>query len=299
MKILISGATGFIGSHLIPFLENKGHEIYSLVLGNDSSEDKIKWNPLKGSIDRDKIPQIDAVINLAGANIASGRWTRKKKQLIKDSRLISTKVLVDTLKALDIKPKVWINASAVGIYGHRGVYDNKEDDKPSDDFLAKVCAEWEKEAFNAQEICQRVVALRFGMVLDKSGGALAKMLPVFKLGIGGKLGSGQQYYSWVALEDLLNIINFSLENEISGIYNATSPHVPTNAEFTDAISQALAKPAVIPVPALPLRIAYGEMADAVLLSSTKASSNKLKEAGYDFKYVNIYDFMRENLKDNS
>lgn len=296
MKILITGSTGFVGSHLVPFLESQGHEIFHLVSRNADTKNKIHWNIDSGSIETEKITEVDAVINLVGENIASGKWTKDKKQKIYDSRINGTNLLVSALKNLNIIPKVWINASAVGYYGNTGDKINFEDSPNGSGFLAKVCKDWETAAFSIASDDTRVVILRFGVILNKSGGLLSQIIPIFKTGFSGNLGNGKQYFSWVALDDVINIINFALNSNISGVFNTTSPDAVTNAEFTKAFSKALNKLAILPSPSILLKLVYGEMADALLLSSTRTTSEKLQNAGYEFKHPNLKEFLMKEFQ---
>ena len=299
MNILITGSTGFLGTALSEFLENQGHKIFHLVRTQEESNDRIYWDIDRKYIDTRKlnvISSIDAVINLAGENIAAGKWTKEVKQKIYDSRINGTMLLANTLDKLGMNPKVWINASAVGYYGNTQDRLNYEDSENGNDFLAHVCHDWEEIAFSAAGNETRVVILRFGIILSKDGGMLGKILPVFKIGLGGILGSGQQYFSWVAREDVINIINFALNSDISGVYNTVSPDIVTNEEFTKSLCKALNKPVFLTVPKFALKAAYGEMAEAILLASTKASSEKIVSAGYHFMHPNLNEFLTDELE---
>ncbi len=296
MKILISGSTGFVGSRLIPFLESKEHEIFHLVLNQSGLKNQILWNPQENFIEKNKIPSdIDAVINLAGENISEGKWTKDKKTRILTSRINSTKLLIDTLKEMNINTEVWINASASGFYGNTKERLNTEESPAGKSFLSQVCQKWEGEAFKAKDIFKRVVILRFGVILEKQGGALKKMLPVFQTGLGGKLGSGKQYFPWVALDDVVEIMDFSLNTDISGIFNTTSPDIITNQQFTKDLSLGVKRPAILTVPAFALKLIFGQMAEETMLMSTKVSSDKLIKTGYKFKYPDISEFLNQNL----
>ena len=294
MNILITGSTGFLGTPLAEFLESQGHKIYHLVRTQEDSSDKIYWDIDRKYIDTRKlnsINSIDAVINLAGENIAAGKWTKEIKQKIYDSRINGTMLLATTLEKLGIKPDVWINASAVGYYGNTQDKLNYEDSENGRDFLANVCRNWEEAAFSVSGNGTRVVVLRFGIILSKDGGMLGKILPIFKAGPGGILGNGQQYFSWVAREDVINIINFALNSDISGVFNTVSPDMVTNEEFTKSLGKALNRPVFLSVPEFLLKLLYGEMAEALLLSSTKVSSNKIMNAGYYFMHPNLDEFL--------
>lgn len=296
MRILISGSTGFVGTPLVKFLKEKNHEVFELVRHRGDDEHKILWNIEKGFIDVSKISNIDAVINLSGENIAQARWNEEVKKKIWDSRVNGTRLLQNVLKDLGEKPKIWINASAVGYYGRSSNKLNLEASPPEKNFLAQLCSEWEKEANKASDFCDRVVILRFGMILDKRGGALGKMLPIFKKGLGGPIGFGKQYLCWVALIDVIHTIDFALNNEISGTFNTVSPGMVTNKEFTKILSKAIHKPAFLPVPRFVLKIIFGEMANDVLLSDLKASPLKLMGAGYRFKEKNLEYYLTSHFQ---
>lgn len=286
MKILITGATGFVGTPLAKSLRIQGHEVF-----------EYSWNLEKNRAAPINHKNIDAVINLAGENIATGKWTKAKKDRIYTSRVNGTYLLINNLIRQDITPGIWINASAVGYYGDTGDKLNTEDSPSGADFLAKVCKDWELAAFSMHSPKTRVVALRFGVILGKSGGMLAKILPIFKAGLGGPLGNGDQFLSWIALEDVISVIEFTLNNqELHGAFNATSPDVVTNARFTKSLGKALNKPAILPVPAFALKLVYGEMAEALLLSSIRTCPEKLVNAGYKFKNRNLNEFLLNELK---
>jgi len=299
MKILISGSTGFLGTPLVKILENEGHTVFHLVIKPAGLDREILWDASKNFIEKEKIPRdIDAVINLAGENISEGRWTKAKKKRILESRVISTKFLTDVLNELEIAPKVWINPSAAGYYGNRSDFENIESSPAGAAFLSEVCRQWEYETFNNKQNFKRVVVLRFGVILDKSGGALKKMLPVFERGLGGNLGNGRQYFPCIALPDVIGIIVFALKANLSGVYNTSAPDMLTNADFTKKLADALGKNTFFPVPAFVLKLLFGKMADETLLMSTKISPEKIIKAGYKFKYPDIGLFLKENLAKN-
>lgn len=296
MKILIAGSTGFVGTNLVIDLEKQNHEVFHLVTTPKGLNNEILWNPDSGFIEKDKIPHIDVVINLAGYNISKTRWSSKIKHRILNSRVKSTKLLLLTLQEFSIRPTLWINASAVGYYGGTGDYLNVENDSPGNDFLSKVCVEWELEANNAKSICERVVILRFGVILDKRGGVLNKLLPIFRFCAGGKLGNGKQYFSWVSLKDVISVINHAINSKISGVYNVVSPEVITNEGFTDALGEALKKPTITRVPAIVLKLKYGQMAKETMLQSCKASPDKIIDTGFEFKNPNIFLFLKKQFQ---
>jgi uncharacterized protein (TIGR01777 family) len=288
MKILISGASGFIGSHLAPFLEGQGHEMIKLVRHENLGSNEIHWHPMKGILDPASVENIDAAIHLSGESIGSLRWTEKKKQAIRDSRVKSTQLLAKTFAKLKHPPKIWLNASAVGFYGNRGNEVLMEESGPGNNFLAEVCREWENAAEEAANMGIRIVFLRFGVVLSKDGGVLKNMLLPFKAGLGGKLGSGQQYMSWVALDDLISAVSFILtDSNLQGPVNVSAPNPVTNAEFTEALGKALNRPAKLGVPAFALKMILGEVADEMLLSSCRAVPQKLNLANYSFAYPDL------------
>ena len=294
MKILITGATGFVGKRLVRALINLGHKVSVLTRDTESARKRLplictfyKWEPELYPPSSQSFDGVDAVIHLAGENIADGRWTSKRKNLIKNSRVLSTRNLVSTLASIKNPPKIFISSSAVGFYGknkHVELYESLDSGK---DFLAEVCKEWEKEAFKAKDRNIRTVALRIGIVLGYEGGAMKKILPPFWAGVGGKLGDGDQWMSWIHVKDLVEMITHCIENNsIQGVYNATSPEPVTNKEFTKCLAKMLRRPALIPVPKFALKIILGEMSD-LLLGSLKVSSLKIIESGYKFKFPDL------------
>jgi uncharacterized protein (TIGR01777 family) len=288
MKILISGSHGLVGTALIKSLEAGGHELFRLVRYAPHSESEIEWSPDRYSIALARIEGFDAVVNLAGESIAEGRWTEDKKRRIRESRVKGTKLLGDALANLTDRPRTFICASAIGYYGNRGDEILTETSAPGNDFLADVCVEWEKATALATEKGIRVVNARFGVILDKKGGALAKMLPPFRLGLGGKIGSGKQWMSWIALDDVVGALKFALTNEtLSGPVNFVAPSPVTNAEFTKTLGKALSRPTILPIPAFGVRLLFGEMADALLLASQRVERARLKGADYQFEYSEL------------
>lgn len=289
MKILIAGSSGFVGSILIPFLKDEGHSVFKLVRVKFTHDDsEIEWNPKKSILDAQKIEGFDAFINLAGDNISSGRWTEKKKKAIMESRVQATSLLCSTAAKLQTPPKVIINASAVGYYGNRGDVLLDETSELGKGFLAEVCDAWENATAVASKAQIRVVLLRIGVVLDSRGGALKKMIIPFKCCLGGVLGSGNQYMSWITTKDLNAIISFVLKNEqISGPVNAVTPNPVKNSEFTETLGKVLHRPTIIPMPAFVIRFLFGQMGDELLLASTRVHSVKLNKQGYQFRYPNL------------
>jgi len=284
MKILVAGASGLVGSALIPSLESDGAEINRLVRSSPKANE-IEWHPNHGGIDATRLEGFDAIINLAGENIAEGRWTDEKKRKIRDSRVDGTHLLSEAIAKLATKPRVFLCASATGFYGDR---DDEILDETSDSgggFLANVCRDWEGATEPAAKAGVRVVNLRFGPILAREGGMLGKMLTPFKLGMGGKVGSGKQYISWVTIDDVVGAIKLALADEsIHGPLNVVSPNPVTNEEFTKTLGEVLSRPTVMSIPAFAARLAFGEMADEMLLVSQRVAPKKLNEAGFRFEY---------------
>ena len=286
MNVLISGATGLIGSALVPELEAKGHTVTRLSR-SQSGASTVRWHPSAGTIDGD-LEGTDAVVHLAGESIAQGRWSPDKKRRILDSRVQGTRLLAERLAALAAPPKVVVSISAVGYYGDRGDEVLTEESAPGADFLAKVCREWEAAAEPARRAGIRVVHPRLGIVLSPQGGALGTTLPIFKLGGGGKIGSGRQWWSWVALDDVVgSIVHALTEETVEGPVNVGSPNPMTNAEYTKVLGKVLGRPTVLPLPAPAARIMLGEVADALLLASQRMRPAKLKVTGYAFRYPQL------------
>jgi uncharacterized protein len=298
MKVLITGSTGLVGSALCQSLVQAGHEITRLVRESPRSrQPEISWDPSKGTIETEKLEGFDAVVHLAGENIAGGRWTEKQKARILQSRVQGTQRLAEALAKLKAKPKVFIAASAIGYYGDRGDEVLDENSGPGHDmFLVEVCQAWEAATLPASTAGIRVVNLRLGVVLSADGGALAKMLLPFKLGAGGVLGSGKQYMSWIALDDVLGAITHTIKNnELSGPVNAVTPHPVTNYQFTKTLGKVLKRPTVLPMPAFTARLAFGQMADELLLSSARVQPKKLEESDYQFLYPELESALRHVL----
>jgi uncharacterized protein (TIGR01777 family) len=288
MKILIGGSHGLVGTALIKSLEAEGHEIFRLVRHAPTAKTEVEWSPDRYSIALARIEGFDAVINLAGESIAEGRWTDDKKRRIRDSRVKGTKLLGDALANLTVPPKIFICASAIGYYGNRGDEILTEASPAGDDFLAKVCAEWEDATALATEKGIRVVNARFGVILDTEGGALKKMLPPFRLGVGGKVGSGKQWMSWIALADVVGALNFALTNDsLRGPVNFVAPNPVTNAEFTRTLGKVLSRPTLLPIPAFVVKLLFGEMGEALLLGGQRVAPERLKSGEYKFQYPEL------------
>ena len=282
-RIAITGASGLIGTALVGKLKSEGYTVQRLVRRPTVSPEEIYWNPANSEIDTAALAGVDAVIHLAGAGVGDKRWTKKYKAEILNSRLLGTTTIANAVA--EVKPKVFISSSAIGWYGETGNRAVTENDRGGDDFLAAVCREWESAADLAGDVC--TVKIRTGLVLDPTGGALGRMLPLFRFGLGGKLGNGKQWWSWITLHDQLRAIEFLLENkEVSGPVNLTSPNPVTNQEFTSALARALRRPALFPAPAFALKAALGGFSTEIL-GSKKVLPNVLQEAGFNFDFPHI------------
>lgn len=295
MKVLVSGSTGLVGSALVPALEAEGHKVKRLVRKEPTSETEILWNPAIKT-DSSKLDGFDGVVHLAGESII-GRWNAEKKAKIRSSRIEGTKSLVEAVSSVPNPPKIFVCASAIGYYGDRGNELLREDSAPGTGFLPEVCQGWESAASDATSKGIRVVNTRFGIVLSDKGGALKQMLTPFKLGLGGKVGSGHQYFSWIAIDDVVSAMNYVLQNEtISGPVNFVTPTPVTNEEFTRILAKVLCRPAIFPIPAFAARKVFGEMADALLLASAKVEPSKLLESHYPFRYPELEGALRNILE---
>jgi uncharacterized protein (TIGR01777 family) len=281
-RIAITGASGLIGNALVGYLKSQGHTVQRLVRRAAVSSEEITWDPIAGTVDLEALAGVDAVIHLAGAGVSDKRWTKKYKSEILNSRLLGTTTIAKAVAI--VKPQVFISASAIGWYGESGNRAVVESDRVGDDFLATVCREWESAADLAGDV--RTVKLRTGLVLDPTGGALGKMLPLFRFGLGGKLSNGKQWWSWITLHDQIRAIAFLLESKVSGPVNLTSPNPVTNSEFTAGLARAMHRPALFPVPAIALKIALGGFS-AEVLGSKKVMPQVLTEAGFTFDYPHI------------
>ena len=282
-RIAVTGASGLIGSALVGKLKSEGYTVHRLVRRPTVSSEEIFWNPATQEIDLAALEGVDAVIHLAGAGVGDKRWTKKYKAEILNSRLLGTTTIANAVA--QVKPKVFISSSAIGWYGETGNRAVTESDRGGDDFLAAVCREWEAAADLAGDV--RTVKIRTGLVLDPTGGALGRMLPLFRFGLGGKLGNGKQWWSWITLHDQLRAIQFVLENpEISGPVNLTSPNPVTNQEFTSALARALRRPALFPAPAFALKLALGGFSTEIL-GSKKVLPAALQDAGFTFEFPHI------------
>ncbi|MEN9687918.1 MAG: hypothetical protein RL381_930 [Actinomycetota bacterium] len=281
-RIAITGASGLIGTALVGHLKSEGHTVQRFVRRPVVAPDEIQWDPKTGYVDIEALRGVDAIIHLAGVGVGDKRWTKKYKSEILNSRLLGTTAIAHAVN--EVKPQVFISASAIGWYGESGNRSVVETDRVGDDFLAAVCREWEGAADIVTDV--RTVKIRTGLVLDPTGGALGKMLPLFRLGLGGKLGNGKQWWSWITLHDVIRAITFLLENPISGPVNLTSPNPVTNQEFTSALARAMHRPALFPAPAIALKLALGGFSSEIL-GSKKVIPHVLTEAGFTWDYPHV------------
>ncbi|HEV8429765.1 MAG TPA: TIGR01777 family oxidoreductase [Pyrinomonadaceae bacterium] len=297
MKILVSGSHGLVGKALINSLTTDGQEVVRMVRRTRSfGAPEVEWHPNQGQIDAEHLEGFDVVVHLAGESIASGRWTESKKRAIRESRVRGTSLLSETLVRLSRPPSVFLCASAIGYYGNRGDELLTEESAPGNDFLASVCVEWENAAKPAAEKGIRTILTRFGIILDANGGALGQMLTPFRIGIGGRVGDGKQWMSWIALEDVVNGLKFLIADKfVQGAVNLVAPNPVTNAEFTKTLGRVLSRPTFFAVPAFAARLAFGELADALLLSSLKVEPSVLEEKGFLFSWPTLEPALRHVL----
>ena len=288
MNILVSGSTGLIGTAVCSFLSKKKHKVLRLVRRSASAPDEIPWDPSSGTLDVSALDGLDAVVHLAGENIATGRWTADKKRMIRESRIQGTELLAKSLSYLFDPPKVLVSISAIGFYGNRGEELLDEESSAGTGFLPELCREWEAATVPAAMRGIRVVIPRVGMVLSAAGGSLPLMLPVFRHGIGGRIGNGRQYMSWIAIDDLVGAIHHAITRDtLQGPVNAVSPNPLPNQVFTKVLSHVLARPAAFVLPGFVARLFLGQMADEVLLSSAKVFPSKLMKSGYKFAFPEL------------
>ena len=295
MKILVTGATGLVGSALAPALAAGGHEVVRMGRSAPEAGD-LRWDPAAGVLEAATLEGFDGVVHLAGENIASGRWTAERKRRIKESRVKGTSLLAATLAGLERPPRVLVSASAIGFYGDRGDEELTEQSAAGSGFLPEVCREWEAATEAASGKGIRVVHARLGIALGKDGGALAKMLTPFRLGAGGVVGNGRQYMSWITLDDTVAAIGHLLFTEsAAGPVNVVAPAPVTNGEFTKTLGRVLRRPTLFPMPGFAARLAFGEMADALLLASTRVKPAGLTAAGYAFRHGSLEEGLRHVL----
>jgi len=297
MKILITGATGLIGTALQKSLREKGHDLLLVSRKEPKDSTYVQWDPENGFAESERLEGIDAVVHLAGESVSGLRWTDEKKKAIRDSRVLGTRSVVDAISDLKKRPSVFIAASAIGFYGDRGDDEMTETSKAGKTFLAEVSREWEAEARRAEDSGVRTVLLRTGIVLSKDGGALGTMLMPFKLGLGGVVGDGKQWMSWISLDDHVAVINYVLENEsVRGAVNSVSPNPVTNEEFTKVMGEVLYRPTFIPVPEFAVHLAFGEMGEALLLDSIRVIPKRLEDVGFTFKFPDLKKAIENAVK---
>lgn len=293
MRIVVAGGTGFIGRQLCERLANAGHAVTVLTRDPEKARARVyhavkivSWQGFRGQADElsKALDGSEVVINLAGAPIADGRWTPQTRELLRKSREGTTTAIVTTMAKLKARPVLLINASAIGFYGPRGDEELTEDSSSGDGFLPSLCREWEGAARAAERLGVRVVTPRFGVVLGKDGGALAKMLPIFRLGLGGPLGHGKQWMSWIHRDDLIELLLFLMEQAVSGPVNATAPHPVTNEEFSKVLGQALGRPAFLRTPGFVMKLAFGDMAEELLLTGQRVIPQKAQSLGFHFRF---------------
>ena len=294
--VVVTGASGLVGSKLVAALESTGQQVIRAVRRPvRDPQTELHWDPTQGKIDRDRLEGVDAVVHLAGANI-SKRWSEKYKKRLLESRVQGTQLLSDTLASLTHKPRVFVCASAIGYYGHRDDEQLDESAACGDGFLPEVCLQWERACQSARDAGMRVANLRIGVVLSPEGGALAKMLLPFKLGAGGMIGNGRQYFSWISVDDVAGATQFVLDrDDLSGPINLVTPEAVTNREFTKTLGRVLSRPTILPMPAFAARMAFGEMADSLLLASTRVVPGVLNDTGYEFQHPQLEPALRHLL----
>ena len=297
MDVLVSGSTGLIGTALVPALEERGHRVVRLVRSGGGGSDTVRWDPSAGTIESGKLEGIEAVVHLAGEGIADGRWTAEKKDRILKSRTQGTRLLAEAIAGLRTPPRVMVSTSAIGYYGDRGNELLSETSAPGDLFLSEVCVKWEAAAEPARQAGIRVVHPRIGIVLTTKGGALKQTLLIFKLGLGGKIGSGRQYWSWVSIDDVVGSVVHAIDDDsLGGPVNVVAPDPPTNAEYTKVLGRVLNRPTLFPLPAPAAKLVLGEVADELLLPSARVEPVRLKETGYGFRHPDLEGAFRHLLK---
>jgi hypothetical protein len=294
LRVALTGASGMIGSMLAPALAASGHQVVRIVRTAPASGE-IRWDPAGAGLDPAALRGVDAVVHLAGENIANGRWTEARKRVLLESRTRGTRLLAEAVVRAPDGPRVLVSASAIGYYGDRGEERLTEASPPGSGFLPELCAAWEAATAPAADAGVRVVRLRTGLVLRRTGGVLQRMLPPFQLGLGGRLGDGQQWMSWISSADLTGAYRYVLEESMSGPVNAVAPGVVRNRDFTEALGEALHRPTVLAVPAAAIRLAFGQMADEAILASAQVLPLELQRAGYRFQHPALADALAYEL----
>ena len=293
-KILVSGASGLIGSALLPSLQSSAYEVTRLVRGAATGKGDVAWDPSR-PVAPESVSGFDAVVHLAGESIV-GRWTEAKKRRVRESRVQGTRNLAEALAAAPQPPRVFVSASAIGYYGDRGEETLREESSPGSGFLPEVCREWEAAAEPATKAGIRTAQLRFGVVLSASGGALQKMLPPFRMGVGGNIGSGRQWMSWIDIDDVVGAILHVIKNDsLRGPINVVGPNPVRNAEFTKTLASVLSRPAILPMPAFAARLVFGQMADELLLASQRVEPTNLSSTGYTFQNPELRSALEDIL----
>jgi len=297
MRILITGANGLIGTALQRSFDEIGHELLLASRKEAKDSQHIQWDVEKGFSELERLEGIDAVVHLAGESVFGLSWSDAKKKAIRDSRVDGTRSVVEAISKLKARPNVLVAASAIGFYGDRGDEEMTESSAAGDTFLAEVSKEWESEARRAEDAGIRTVLLRTGIILSKDGGALGTMLLPFKLGIGGVVGSGKQWMSWISIDDHIRVINYAIEYEnVRGAVNSVSPNPVTNGEFTKTLGEVLYRPTILPLPSFAVNMVFGEMGDALLLASTRVVPKRLEDAGFEFKYPELKTAIEHAVK---
>lgn len=297
MHVAVTGSSGLIGSSLVPFLTTEGHAVTRLVRREPTASDEVQWDAEGGRLDPGALEGVDAVVHLAGEPIGERRWTEQQKRRIRDSRVVSTRALAEAIAEVDNGPGVLVCASGVHYYGDRGDEELDEASEPGDGFLAGVVRDWEAAAGPAREAGARVVHVRTGILQDPAGGALGRVLPLFKLGAGGRLGSGQQWWSWISRDDLVGLYHHALtEASVQGSINATAPNPVSNAEYTRILGTVLGRPTILPVPRFGPKLLLGsELAEELLFSSIKVRPRVAEQTGYAFRHRELEPALRELL----
>ena len=295
-QVVVSGASGLLGTALTELLSANGHEVIRLVRGKPSVVGEVAWDPSAGKLDAAEVAGADAFIHLSGENVSEGRWSDERRKRIIDSRTQTTELIARTIAKMKKKPSVFVSASAIGFYGSRGDDLLDETSPTGGDFLADVCRRWEAATAEASDAGVRTVKLRFGVVLSVRGGALAKLLPIFKMGLGGRVGDGRQYMSWVSMPDAIRASSFALsEDGLSGAVNVVAPNPVTNRELASTLGRVLGRPSFFPVPKVAIDLAFGEMGRETVLASQRVTPRKLLDAGFKFEHATLESALRFEL----